>query len=95
MQCGLCRQRFPGGYDLDAAMHACGRYDDDYERLEDLPPLAVRLLDLRSSGEITEKQLYDFSEMCQRVMGTLRHPEGSPWGWPENILRDWSGSGGN
>ena len=73
--CGMCRQKEPGEDEIVSALAACGvEYDsEEVYRLEDLPPLARRLIELFQKGKITNGQLWDFSVVSQRVQGT----------WPE------------
>ena len=77
--CGMCRQREPCEDDIMSALTACGlEYDSDkLYHIEDLPPLGGRLIELFQKGKITSRQLWDFSEVSQRVQGT----------WPEEL--DW------
>ena len=85
-RCGVCRQRDPGYASIVEARRACGQSDndEDWERLEDLEPLGKKLLQLLARGAITERQLYTFSEVSQRVLGT----------WSEHRRRrfTWDGS---
>ena len=70
--CGLCRQEEPHWSEVMLAVEASGDkadLDKEYQP-EELTPLGRALLDLRSKGKVTYREMWEFAKVCRKMAGT-------------------------